>query len=450
MTDTTRILKAIKNSAENHDLYDSFGAVYQYYGGIIEATNIDVRLGELCYIVSSHGEKIKAEVVGFKNNRSLLMPYSKLRGISMNSKVYPTGELSSVSVSEDLLGRILDAFGNPIDGKESIDIHQEYPLYTKPINPLERSPIDGLLETGVKAIDMFTPVGKGQRVGIFAGSGVGKSTLIGKLAKNLTADINIICLVGERGREVSEFLTDHLGKDGLAKSVIIASTSDQSALERTHAAFTALSISEYFKDLGKDVLLIMDSVTRFAMAQREIGLAIGEPPTTKGYPPSVFSNLPSLLERAGNFKDKGSITAIYTVLVEGDDFNEPISDTMRSLIDGHIMLDRKLSNKGHYPPIAVEQSNSRLVNKIVNDEHIRLLKNALKVIAEYQQIKDMVDIGAYEEGKNLYLDNVIKAFPEIEKFLRQDTDEISVLSNLRNELSTTLSKYNLLEVQGYE
>ncbi|MRX26848.1 FliI/YscN family ATPase [Kangiella sp. HZ709] len=445
MAEISALLNDLKIEATNHSFYDSFGSVYQYYGGIIEATNIDVRLGELCYIVSSQGERIKAEVVGFKSNRSLLMPYSKLRGISINSKVFATGQLSSVKVSNSLLGRIVDAFGKPIDHKGKLESATEYPLYTKPTNPLERSPINKLLETGVKAIDMFTPIGLGQRIGIFAGSGVGKSTLLGKLAKNLTADVNVICLVGERGREVNEFLTDHLGEDGLARSVIITSTSDQSALERTHAAFTALSISEFFKDQGKDVLLVMDSVTRFAMAQREIGLAVGEPPTTKGYPPSVFSNLPPLLERAGNFKDKGSITAIYTVLVEGDDFNEPISDSMRSLIDGHIMLDRKLSNKGHYPPISVEQSSSRLASKVVDAEHIKLINNGLKVISEFLQIKDMVDIGAYEEGKNVYLDNVIKAYPEIESFLKQDSDEVTQYADLIVLLKNILRKYNLLE-----
>jgi flagellum-specific ATP synthase len=326
-------------------------------------------------------------------------------------------------VGEGLLGRVINAFGAPLDGHKIDGLSSDYPLYSKPLNPLRRARIDQVLETGIKAIDSLLTVGKGQRIGIFAGSGVGKSTLLGMMARHVQADVNVIALVGERGREVKEFIEKGLGEEGLKKSVVVVATSDETALMRTHAALSATAIAEYFRDQGKDVMLMMDSVTRYAMAQREIGLAIGEPPTSRGYTPSVFSTLPRLVERCGASESGGSITALYTVLVEGDDVNDPVADNLRALLDGHFILSRDIANHGMYPAIDILQSNSRLMNDLVDKNEQKLADEFKRQTSLYEQSSDMINLGAYKKGSNPDLDKVIGILPEMRAFLKQDVDE---------------------------
>lgn len=401
------------------------GRVRRFFGSIVEADGPDVRLGEKCEIYSRIAHTpILAEVVGIRDGRVLLVPYGSLQGIRFGSEVVATGKDVDVPVGEALLGRVVDAFGVPLDQKGPLaPITPRYALDRTPMNPLERPRIRHILETGVKTIDTLLTLGRGQRVGIFAGSGVGKSTLLGMIARNMDADVNVIAMIGERGREVLEFIETVLGKDGLAKSVIVVATSEQPALVRTHAALAATSIAEYFRDQGRAVVLTMDSVTRFAMAQRELGLAVGEPPTARGYTPSVFSMLPRLLERAGTSHTGGSITALYTVLVEGDDFNEPIADAVRAIVDGAIVLTRDLAHRRQFPAIDVLQSNSRLMASLVAERENQAAKRLIERIYRYEQSRDLIDMGAYRSGSNELLDRAVQLMPKIENFMSQSSTE---------------------------
>ncbi len=399
------------------------GKATKIVGLVIEADGPLVSIGSRCTIGTIDGNKVPAEVIGFKDGRVVLMPYAESEGIAPGSPVISDDSSSSVKVGPGLLGRVLDGFGNPIDGKGEITDYKLYPTNGKPPAALERRVIKAPITTGVKAIDGLITAGRGQRVGIFAGSGVGKSVLLGMIARNTNADVNVIALIGERGREVREFIERDLGEEGLKRSVVIVATSDQSALVRRLGASVATSIAEYFRDEGKDVMLMMDSVTRFAMAQREIGLTVGEPPTTKGYTPSVFGLLPKLLERAGTDAGEGSITGLYTVLVEGDDMNDPIADTVRSIIDGHIVLDRQLGAKNHFPAINVMVSASRLMSEVASPEHRAVAGKMRNLIATYQEAEDLINIGAYTKGSNANIDEAIAKISAINMFLRQETTQ---------------------------
>ncbi|HAU85664.1 MAG TPA: flagellar protein export ATPase FliI [Lachnospiraceae bacterium] len=394
------------------------GKVVKVVGLTIESIGPEAKLNDLCNIISKDKKTVvKAEVVGFRDNRVLLMPYDNVEGVGLGSSVENTGFPLKVRVGNDLLGKAVDGLGVPLNDEEIKD-GEYYSVEAAPPEPLKRKLIDSVLPLGVKAVDGLITIGKGQRIGIFAGSGVGKSTLLGMFARNTKADINVIALIGERGREVREFLERDLGEEGMKRSVIVVATSDKPALIRNKAAKTATSIAEYFRDQGKDVLLMMDSLTRFSMAQREIGLASGEPPVSRGYPPSVYSEMPKLLERAG-YSDTGSITGLYTVLVDGDDFNEPITDTARGILDGHIMLSRKLGHKNHYPSIDVLQSISRVMSSIVTDEHKALAGKLKSVLATYNEAEDLINIGAYKKGSNPNIDYAIEKIDDINGFLRQ-------------------------------
>jgi flagellum-specific ATP synthase len=404
------------------------GKITQIIGLTIESQGPDVRIGELCSIYPSNSQTpIPAEVVGIRENKVLLMPLGEVHAIGPGCDVVASGKPMMVKAGHQLLGRILDALGQPIDGQPLPQGLEEVPTHSKPPNPLSRPRIHSPLSVGVRTIDGLLTMGKGQRIGIFAGSGVGKSTLLGMISRNTTADVNVIALVGERGREVLDFLEQNLGPEGLKKSVVIVATSDQPALMRIKAALTATSIAEYFRDQGKDVMLVMDSVTRFAMAQREIGLAIGEPPTTKGYTPSVFALLPQLLERAGT-GPKGSISAIYTVLVDGDDMNEPIADAVRGILDGHIVLNRAIAGKGIFPSIDVLNSASRVMTDITSEEHLNAARNFKKFLASYNESEDLINIGAYKKGSNREIDTAIRLKPQMDSFLRQGIFEPSELN----------------------
>lgn len=396
------------------------GRVENVVGLTIESAGPEAKLGDLCRIYPAKEEykPIMAEVVGFKDRKTLLMPCDKTDGIGLGCIVENVGEPLSVPVSGDLLGKVLDGLGR-IDGNYMPGV--PYSVEAQPPDPMDRKIIADVLPLGVKAIDGLMTVGKGQRIGIFAGSGVGKSTLMGMFARNTKADINVIALIGERGREVREFVERDLGEEGMKRSVVVVATSDKSALERNKAAKTATAIAEYFRDQGKDVLLMMDSLTRFSMAQREIGLASGEPPVSRGYPPSVYSEMPKLLERAGR-SSRGSITGLYTVLVDGDDFNEPITDTARSILDGHIMLDRKLAHKNHYPAIDVLQSISRCMSQIVPKEHKMAAGKLKNVLATYHEAEDLINIGAYKSGSNPNIDYAIEKIDAVNDYLMQDVD----------------------------
>lgn len=400
------------------------GKVVNVVGLTIESAGPAAKLGDICkvYPVSKDGnaQPALAEVVGFKEGKNLLMPYQNVEGIGPGSSVENTGEPLMVQVDESLLGHTLDGLGRPDDGM--ILTGESYSVEAMPPDPMSRKIIDEVLPLGVKAVDGLITVGKGQRIGIFAGSGVGKSTLMGMFARNTKADINVIALIGERGREVREFVERDLGPEGMKRSVVVVATSDKPALERKKAAQTATAIAEYFRDQGKDVLLMMDSLTRFSMAQREIGLASGEPPVSRGYPPSVYSEMPKLLERAGR-SDKGSITGLYTVLVDGDDFNEPITDTARSILDGHIMLNRKLAHKNHYPAIDVLQSISRCMSQIAERDHKNCAGKLKNVLATYNEAEDLINIGAYKSGSNPGIDYAIKKIDEVNQFLMQEVND---------------------------
>jgi flagellum-specific ATP synthase len=403
--------------------FHCLGKVKNIIGMIVETTGIKAKAGDICTITSLvEDKKIIAEVVGFKEENVLLMAYGDVKGISPGSLVESTGNKLRIPVGDFLIGRTIDSTGNPIDGLGRFDVSEYYDVEGSCTNPLERPRITEQIHYGIKSIDGLLAIGKGQRMGIFAGSGVGKSTLLGMIARNVKSDINVIALVGERGREVAEFIEKDLGEEGLRRSILVVATSDQPAMFRLKCATVATAIAEYFKDQGKDVLLMMDSLTRFAMAQRELGLALGEPPIARGYTPSIYAELPKLLERSGNFKN-GSITGIYTVLVEGDDTNEPISDTVRSIIDGHIVLTRSLANKNHFPAIDVNASVSRLMNDIVSADHKKSAARIRDLLAVYYQNYDLISIGAYKSGMNPKLDEAVGKVDDIHDFLKQQVDQ---------------------------
>ena len=423
-------VKQVEKEAEKYlqlldkQFYKSYGKVSKVVGLTVESLGPKARLNDLCkiYIDKDMTTHVMAEVVGFQDSRLILMPVDSMEGVGVGCVVENTGKPLEVPVGFELLGHTLDGIGRPTDMDEEFNLPQAYSLEALPPDPMSRKIIDEVLPLGVKAVDSMITVGKGQRLGIFAGSGVGKSTLMGMFARNTKADINVIALIGERGREVREFIERDLGPEGMARSVVVVATSDKPALIRNKAAKTATAIAEYFRDQGKDVLLMMDSLTRFSMAQREIGLASGEPPVTRGYPPSVYSEMPKLLERAGT-SDVGSITGLYTVLVDGDDMNEPITDTARSILDGHIMLDRKLAHKNHYPAIDVLQSISRVMSAIATKEHKALAGKLRNVLATYSEAEDLINIGAYKSGSNPDIDYAVKKIRAVNGYLCQATDE---------------------------
>jgi FliI/YscN family ATPase len=411
------------------------GEVTEMSGLLIKSKGPYAAVGQVCEIEFRGGKRVPVQVVGFRDGSLLSMPLEEIDGLVAGSTIVARPSASTVPVGPGLLGRVLDAFGNPIDGLPPISATANYPLQTAPPNPMDRRHITEQLTTGIRAIDGLIPVGKGQRVGIFGGSGVGKSVLLGSLAKHSSAQVTVVGLIGERNREVREFIDHELGPEGLKRSVVVVATSDRPAPLRVRAAFTVTAIAEYFRDQGMDVLLIVDSVTRLAMAQREIGLAAGEPPSQKGYTPSVFATLPKVFERAGNFT-RGSITGLYTVLVEGDDFNEPIADSARSILDGHIILSRKLGSMGHYPAIDVLGSISRLASKVAQPEERAASQKLREAMATYQTSEDLIQLGAYVSGANPQLDVTIRTMPRIQEFLRQTPDETTVLDETATQLES--------------
>jgi len=438
MTVPSPVFKPARKAIEDTLLLKIHGRVTQVVGLVVEANGPNARVGDLCTIETGGPEPIRAEVVGFRGDRVLLMPLGELSGVRAGCIVRGSGRCLQVPTGDSLLGRTLNGLGEPMDGLGPLHATGVYPVYGTPPNAMERTMIQHPLPTGVRAIDLSLTIAEGQRMGIFSGSGVGKSTLLGMIARNAESDVNVIALVGERGREVREFIQQDLGEEGLKRSVIVCATSEQPALVRIKAALTATAIAESFRDQGKRVLLMMDSVTRFCMAQREVGLAIGEPPSTRGYTPSVFAMLPKLMERAGNGK-VGSITGLYTILVEGDDQNEPIADASRSILDGHIVLSRKLNSKGHYPPIDVLQSLSRVMPMIVTEKHADLARDLRELIAAYSDIEDLVSIGAYKPGSKPIADRALAKWDAINGFLRQKKSEAS-------DFNTTL--WGLEEILG--
>ncbi len=433
------IIHKYNESLFNADLIKYTGKVSQVIGLTIESKGPAVKIGEVCIIYTLKGVKpVMAEVVGFKDKSVLLMPLGEMEGIGPGSKVEATGTSMEIKVGHALLGRVLDGLGNPIDGKGPISANKTYPVMGTPPNPLTRTKINEPLSVGIRTIDGLLTCGNGQRIGIFAGSGVGKSTMLGMIARNTQADVNVIALIGERGREVAEFIDNDLQEDGLKRSVVIVATSDQPPLVRMKGALLATSIAEYFRDEGKNVMLLMDSLTRFSMAQREVGLAIGEPPVTKGYTPSVFAILPRLLERSGT-SDKGAITGLYTVLVDGDDMNEPIADAVRGILDGHIVLSRKMANKNHYPAIDVLASISRVMNNIIDNEHLSIASKIKELLSIYRESEDLINIGAYVRGTNPKVDYAISKIDIINDFLKQSTHEESSYITTLERLKTLLN-----------
>ena len=418
-------LKKIQRHLHQVSSYKIKGRVNELIGLVVRATVPGVRVGDLCFIdTHEQTQPIKAEVVGFKDNDVLLMPLGNLEGIAPGSFVTPTGSCLSIPVGEALLGRIVDGLGDPLDVDKNgpLDCQEYYPVHRNPPDPLKRVRVTRPISVGIKVIDALNTVGEGQRIGIFSAAGVGKSTLIGMISRNSEADINVIGLVGERGREVRDFLEQDLGEEGLKRSVVVVATSDQPSLVRAKAAYVTTAIAEYFRDKGKKVFLMMDSVTRFARALREIGLAVGEPPARQGYTPSVFSTLPRLLERSGN-SEKGSITAFYTILVAGDDMNEPVADETRSILDGHLVMSRELANRGHFPAIDVSDSLSRVMANIVDPDHLAASQKLKEVVAAYEKERDLILIGAYESGTDPRVDYAIEKIEEVNQFLRQGVNE---------------------------
>lgn len=408
------------------------GRVSKIVGLMVEADGPRASVGEYCHIVTCGGSELPAEVVGFRDTTTLLMPLGELEGIAPGDRVISQRRKLAVGVGPGLLGRVLDGLGNPMDDRPLLT-ETAYPLQSKPPSALFRSRIRDALSVGVRTIDGLLTIGRGQRIGIFAGSGVGKSTLLGMMARNTVAEINVIALVGERGRELRDFIEKDLGPEGLARSVLIVATSDQPALIRLKAAFTATAIAEYYRDQGKNVLLMMDSVTRFAMAQREVGLTVGEPPATRGYPPSVFALLPKLLERSG-MAETGSITGVYTVLVDGDDHNEPIADAVRGILDGHIVLTRELAMQNMFPAIDILQSVSRVMNDVISLQHKELSGQVREHLAVYRDAKDLIDIGAYTSGSNSKIDAAIAHMDRIQAFTRQGVDEQAGFEEMLQQL----------------
>jgi len=431
------------NFAQYHKIVEGinpvrvYGKVNDVVSLLVEGHDPGTSIGEMCNIYSNGtAAPISSEVVGFRKGKVLLMPIESLQGIGPGCKILPLGKKADVKVGHQLLGRVIDGLGNPIDDKGPIEWQEEYPIYAEPINPLKRARIKEPIDLGVRVINGLFSCGKGQRMGIFSGSGVGKSCLLGTIARNTRADVNVIGLIGERGREVREFIENSLGEEGLARSVVVVATSDSHPLIRMRAAYVATSVSEYFRDNDRDVLLMIDSLTRFAMAQREVGLFLGEPPTTKGYTPSVFSLMPKLLERTGNIEDGGSITGLYTVLVEGDDFNEPIADAARSILDGHVSLSRDLAAKNHYPAVDILNSISRVMIDIVDDSHRKKANDILNIMATYKKAEDLINIGAYVNGSNPEIDYAIQMIDRVNSYLRQDfNEEVSFKESIEQLIS---------------
>ncbi len=416
------------------------GKISDVIGCVVVSNGPSVVLGEICEIIDKSGKEVcKAEVVGFKEGKILSIAVGEVHNLSPLCEIVATGKSFRVGVGPNLLGRVLDGLGNPIDGKGEIEVTSYRDSHREPPNPLERKRINEALQTGVRTIDGLLTCGKGQRVGIFAGSGVGKSVLLGMIARNTNADVNVIVLVGERGREVREFIEKDLGEEGLKRSVIVVATSDKPALLRIKAAFIGTTIAEYFRDLGRDVVLMMDSVTRFAMAQREIGLTIGEPPTTKGYTPSVFALLPKLLERAGT-SSVGSITGFYTTLVDGDDMTEPIADAVRSILDGHIVLSRKIANKGQFPAIDPLQSVSRVMPDIVTNDHLQRAMSFNEILSTYNEAEDLINIGAYVRGSNLQIDHALSKINSLRSFLKQHFKDEAKYEDTINRLNNIIEQ----------
>jgi flagellum-specific ATP synthase len=411
------------SSVERVEPIRVYGRIVEITGLTIKATGLDVCIGESCKIYSDHAAPVDAEVVGFKEGKVVLMATGEISGIRHGSRVFPLGRNISVKVGESLIGRVIDAAGNPIDGKGPIE-GTNYPLFASSPNPLKRQRIKEPIDIGIRSINGLLTCGKGQRVGIMAGSGVGKSVLLSMIAKYSEAAVNVIALIGERSREVREFVEQNLGEEGLRKSIVVVSTSDKAPLAKVRGAFTATAIAEYFRNCGQNVLLLMDSLTRVAMAQREIGLAIGEPPTTRGYTPSVFALLPKLLERVGTSENAGSITGLYTVLVEGDDMLEPVADMSRSVLDGHIVLSRELAMENHYPSIDILQSASRVMPHIIDDKHKAQAGKFIEALSTYKKFEDMINLGAYKQGSNQKVDYAIKVIDGLRKYLRQDMNEM--------------------------
>lgn len=417
-------LAELLTEIDNLDTFKRYGRVKRVVGLMIESQGPESSIGDVCFIHvgGRKKRKIQAEVVGFSEENVILMPYTAVNDISPGCLVEATGNPLEVKVGSGLIGKVIDSLGQPLDGSLLPKGLTSVPTDQEPPNPMSRPPISKPIEVGVRMIDSLLTVGNGQRVGIFAGSGVGKSTLLGMIARNTTADLNVIALIGERGREVREFIERDLGPEGLKRSIVVVATSDQPALMRIKGAFTATAIAEYFRDKGLNVMMMMDSVTRVAMAQREIGLAVGEPPTTKGYTPSVFAILPKLLERTGT-NTFGSITSFYTVLVDGDDMNEPIADTVRGILDGHFVLDRSLANKGQYPAVNVLKSISRIMNNIVDPAHVTSAERLRDLLSTYMNSEDLINIGAYKRGSSKDIDEAIRQYPRIISFLKQATHE---------------------------
>jgi len=411
-------------AAQNTSLVSVGGRVNQVIGMVLESLGPGIPVGSICEVSVFKGAgTVMAEVVGFKEDRVLLMPLGEMRGVEPGSAIRLVDGQAGVPVAESLLGRIIDGLGNPMDGKGPLKATALYPLYAEPLNPMTRERILEPVDVGVRAINGLLTLGKGQRIGILAGSGVGKSTLLGMIARHTAADISVIALVGERGRELKDFIERDLGPEGLARSVVVVATSDQPPLVRMRGAYLATAIAEFFRDQNRDVILMMDSVTRFAMSSREVGLAIGEPPTSRGYTPSVFAQLPKLLERAGTCAGKGSITGIYTVLVEGDDMNEPIADAIRSIVDGHIILSRDLAGQGHYPAIEVMGSVSRCMGDVASKEQVSAARRFLEVMATYRRSEDLINIGAYAKGSNPKIDRAIAMIERLNDYLKQPVEE---------------------------
>lgn len=435
--DLTRFKSVLASEPRVH----MFGRLLGFNGLVVEAQGPDAKIGELCEIEQQGAAKnVLAEVVGFRNGHVLLMPFGHLRGVSAGNRIRALGRMLQVPVSPGMLGRVVDAFGEPLDGAGPIAVEAYRDIQPSPINPMRRQPLDQVLETGVKAIDGLIPFAKGQRVGIFAGSGVGKSTLLGMMASHVRADVVVVAMIGERGREVSDFLHDVIQDEGRERTVMIVATADQPALVRAHAVHAAHAVAEHFRDKGADVLLIADSITRFAMAQREVGLAVGEPPTSRGYPPSVFNLLPQILERCGRVRGGGSISAIYSVLVEGDDMNEPVADHMRAILDGHIVLSRELASRGQLPAIDIGSSVSRLVGKVASKAEQSTISRVKTLLATYEASKDLIDMGAYQAGANPVLDTAVALNGPLLGHLRQSPGEVCSRDETYRLLETTLAE----------
>jgi flagellum-specific ATP synthase len=440
MTLTQNYIENFRKIIERADLIKVNGKVSDVVGLVIVSSGPNVSLGEVCIIVDRNGKEVcQSEVVGFKEGKVLSIALGEVHNISPACEIVATGKSFSIPAGKELLGRVIDGLGNPIDGKGELNCSSVLNIYRDPPNPLKRKRIDTPLQTGVRSIDGLLTVGKGQRLGIFAGSGVGKSVMLGMIAKNTNADVNVITLIGERGREVREFIEKDLGEEGLKRSVVVVATSDKSALVRIKGAYIGTTIAEYFRDQGMDVVLMMDSVTRFAMAQREIGLTVGEPPTSKGYTPSVFAILPKLLERAGT-TENGSITGFYTVLVDGDDMNEPIADAARSILDGHVVLSRKLANKAQYPAVDPLQSVSRVMPDIVTTDHYQRAMIFNEILATYKEAEDLINIGAYVKGSNPQIDHALSKINLLRSFLKQDMNEKTLYDLTLSRLNGIIEK----------